>query len=99
MASLQPALNESPGAPPLRLFRLFGIQFTANWSWLLLLGRCLMRLGQTGEANVHYTNARRLFQENGNALWARMAELGIASALMMSPWSAGDTSTPRAGTH
>src|SRR5205814_7738216 len=27
-----------PGRQPnLRLFRLFGIQFTANWSWLLLL--------------------------------------------------------------
>src|SRR3954454_14475079 len=38
MASLQPGINESPGAPPLRLFRLFGIEFTANWSWLLLLG-------------------------------------------------------------
>src|SRR5215471_1292326 len=24
------------GPQPLRLFRLFGIQFTANWSWLLL---------------------------------------------------------------
>jgi Zn-dependent protease len=24
------------GPPPLRLFRLFGIQFTANWIWLLL---------------------------------------------------------------
>src|SRR5215468_1484480 len=24
------------GPPPLRLFRIFGIEFTANWSWLLL---------------------------------------------------------------
>jgi Zn-dependent protease/CBS domain-containing protein len=31
-------LANTPGAPSLRLFRLFGIQFTANWSWLLLAG-------------------------------------------------------------
>jgi len=38
MASLRPRLSQTPGAPPLRLFRLFDIQFTANWSWLLLFG-------------------------------------------------------------
>jgi Zn-dependent protease len=29
--------GEPGGQPTLRLFRLFGIQFTANWTWLLLL--------------------------------------------------------------
>ena len=33
------ALFSKPfGIPSLRLFRLFGIQFTANWSWVLLAG-------------------------------------------------------------
>jgi Zn-dependent protease len=31
-------LSEPGGPPTLRLFRLFGIQLTLNWSWLLLLG-------------------------------------------------------------
>src|ERR1700730_5183508 len=31
-------MSEPRKQPSLRLFRLFGIQFTANWSWLLLLG-------------------------------------------------------------
>src|SRR5919197_5991840 len=32
------AENTEPGGQPtLRLFRLFGIQFTANWSWIFLL--------------------------------------------------------------
>jgi Zn-dependent protease len=38
LATVRPALSERPGQPTLRLFQLFGIQFTANWSWLLLLG-------------------------------------------------------------
>jgi len=33
-----PSGSERPRPSSLRLFRLFGIQFTANWSWLLLLG-------------------------------------------------------------
>lgn len=37
MASVRPARFEPGKQPTLRLFRLFGIQFTANWSWLLLL--------------------------------------------------------------
>lgn len=39
MSTIRAALfgNNEPGRQPtLRLFRLFGIQFTANWSWLLL---------------------------------------------------------------
>ena len=31
------SIREPGRQPSLRLFRLFGIQFTANWSWLLLL--------------------------------------------------------------
>ena len=38
MASVRSAVTDSSRQPSLRLFRLFGIQFTANWSWLLLLG-------------------------------------------------------------
>jgi Zn-dependent protease len=38
MATIGSGLSEPGGQPALRLFRLFGIQFTANWSWLLLLG-------------------------------------------------------------
>lgn len=38
MATSSSGLSEPAGQPSLRLFRLFGIQFTANWSWLLLLG-------------------------------------------------------------
>jgi len=34
------------GPQPLRLFRLFGIQFTANWSWLLLFA-LLVYVGYT----------------------------------------------------
>ncbi len=37
MATVQSAVSERPRRPSLRLFRLFGIQFTANWSWILLL--------------------------------------------------------------
>ena len=36
MATIRSAVVEPPKQPSLRLFRLFGIQFTANWSWLLL---------------------------------------------------------------
>jgi Zn-dependent protease len=51
--------TEPAGQPSLRLFRLFGIQFTANWSWLLLLALLVyaanttfsgMRLGWTSTA-------------------------------------------------
>ncbi len=37
MATLRSTASEPPKLPTLRLFRLFGIQFTANWSWLLLV--------------------------------------------------------------
>jgi Zn-dependent protease len=37
LASVRSRLGEPGRQPNLRLFRLFGIQFTANWSWLLLL--------------------------------------------------------------
>jgi len=36
LATIRSAVVEPPKQPSLRLFRLFGIQFTANWSWLLL---------------------------------------------------------------
>src|SRR5205807_878970 len=35
------------GQPSLRLFRLFGIQLTANWSWLLLLALLVYVAAQT----------------------------------------------------
>src|SRR5919198_2584923 len=39
MSTVRSALNDEPAhRHSVRLFRLFGIQFTANWSWLLLLG-------------------------------------------------------------
>jgi Zn-dependent protease len=38
LATIRSAAIEPPRQPSLRLFRLFGIQFTANWSWLLLAG-------------------------------------------------------------
>ena len=39
MANTTELAAPEPGGPPaLRLFRLFGIQFTANWSWMLLVG-------------------------------------------------------------
>jgi Zn-dependent protease len=37
VASLRSVLREPGGPPTLRLFRVFGIQLTLNWSWLLLL--------------------------------------------------------------
>jgi Zn-dependent protease len=37
LATVRSAASEPPRFPTLRLFRLFGIQFTANWSWLLLV--------------------------------------------------------------
>jgi Zn-dependent protease len=38
LASVRSAVREPLGKQPsMRLFTLFGIQFTANWSWLLLL--------------------------------------------------------------
>jgi Zn-dependent protease/CBS domain-containing protein len=36
LATIRSAVVDPPRQPSLRLFRLFGIQFTANWSWLLL---------------------------------------------------------------
>jgi Zn-dependent protease len=38
VASFRSVLSEPGGPPTLRLFRVFGIQLTLNWSWLLLLG-------------------------------------------------------------
>jgi Zn-dependent protease len=37
LAPARSVVRDGISTPPLRLFRLFGIQFTANWSWLLLL--------------------------------------------------------------
>ena len=37
MAKVRAIVPEPGGRSTLRLFRLFGIQFTANWSWLILL--------------------------------------------------------------
>jgi Zn-dependent protease/CBS domain-containing protein len=37
-AGARALLSSPPGVPSVRLFRLFGIQFTANWSWLILGG-------------------------------------------------------------
>jgi Zn-dependent protease len=38
LATVRSVVHPEPGSGrSLRLFRLFGIQFTANWSWLLLL--------------------------------------------------------------
>jgi len=51
---------------------------------LLLIGRCLMRLGHTEEAVSHYSRARRLFGEAGNPIWAAIADLGVASAMTAS---------------
>jgi Zn-dependent protease len=38
LATVRPTVTDPPKQPSLRLFRIFGIQFTANWSWLLLFG-------------------------------------------------------------
>src|SRR5205807_5725567 len=45
MGSRRSPLNFS-GPQPIRLFRLFGIQFTANWSWVLLFA-LLVYVGYT----------------------------------------------------
>jgi CHAT domain-containing protein len=50
----------------------------------LLIGRCLMRLGRISEAGDHYSNARRLFHEGGNPLWASMADVALASTFLAS---------------
>src|SRR5262249_52000676 len=49
---------------------------------LLLLGRSLVRLGHSDEAIAEYKKARELFQNEGNSIWAAMADLEIAAALM-----------------
>jgi CHAT domain-containing protein/tetratricopeptide (TPR) repeat protein len=51
---------------------------------MLLLGRCLMRMGRTAEAGSHYSTAKRLFEAEANAIWASMADLEIAAQLMVS---------------
>jgi Zn-dependent protease len=38
LATVRSAIKEPDAGRSLRLFRLFGIQFTANWSWLILVG-------------------------------------------------------------
>lgn len=51
---------------------------------MLLLGRCLMRMGRTAEAVTRYSTAKLLFEAEGNAIWASMADLEIAAAWMTS---------------
>jgi Zn-dependent protease len=64
------ALTEPIGQPTLRLFRLFGIQFTANWSWLLLLGLLVYAADMTfGAMRLGWSSI---------ALWA----LALAAALL-----------------
>jgi Zn-dependent protease len=66
MATVRPGLSEPTGEPTLRLFRLFGIQFTANWSWLLLLG-LLVYVAQTT------LRVRLGFGWSAQAVWALSA--------------------------
>jgi Zn-dependent protease len=70
VATLRSVLSEPGGAPTLRLFRVFGIQLTLNWSWLLLLGLLV------------YV-ARSLFVERG-INWPPLAmwSLAIVAALI-----------------
>lgn len=49
---------------------------------LLVLGRCLVRQEQAIEAVTHYSTGRHLFEAEGNDIWASMANLEIAAALM-----------------
>ena len=49
---------------------------------LLLLGRCLMRVGRTGEAATQYRKAKNLFIIDGNTIWGSMADLEMAAAFM-----------------
>ena len=51
---------------------------------LLLLGRCLTHQGQMIEAVSHFATSRQLFDAEDNAIWASMADLETASALMAS---------------
>ena len=51
---------------------------------LLLLGRCSTRQGQMIEAVNHFRTGRQLFQAEDNDIWASMADLETAGALMAS---------------
>jgi Zn-dependent protease len=70
VASLPSAVTEPAGQPSLRLFRLFGIQFTANWSWLLLLA-LLVYVAYSSMRNV-------LFGSPPLVLWS----LAVVAALL-----------------
>src|SRR5438874_6879212 len=63
------------GPPPLRLFRIFGIQFTANWSWLLLFALLVY---------VAYTTFRGLRLGFGQVeLWSLAVVAAILSVISL----------------
>src|SRR3954462_4654715 len=70
MASLRRAVLDPPAQPSLKLFRLFGIQFTANWSWLLLLALLVYV--------AHASIGGLVFGWSQQAVWA----LAVAAALL-----------------
>src|SRR5213594_3341757 len=51
---------------------------------ILLIGRGVLQSGGTLEALGHYKEAKRLFRAQGNVIWAAVADLEIAAALIES---------------
>lgn len=49
---------------------------------LLLLGRCALRMGGLSEAADRFLHARRLFEKEQNRIWAHVADLEQATALL-----------------
>ncbi len=63
-----------PGIPSTRLFRLFGIQFTANWSWLLLFALLVY---------VAYSTFRSLRYASQAELWTLAVIAAVLSVISL----------------
>src|SRR5439155_331088 len=64
----------------------------------LLIGRGVLQSGATLEALGHYKEAKRLFQVQGNVIWAAVADLEIAAGLMESgKWSEAESLAEEVG--
>ncbi len=73
MGRRKPPLSP-PGIPSTRLFRLFGIQFTANWSWLLLFALLVY---------VAYSTFRSLRYASQAELWTLAVIAAVLSVISL----------------
>ena len=54
---------------------------------LLLLGRCSLKAGHQDQAILNFTEAKRLFEAEGNRVWGQLADMERVSAITSFEWA------------